>query len=140
MSSGLTYYFASQSLMVNFGKPYIWKMSFMNNKNTKSSCFFKMDDFKSSSLCKCIYKLIAKIITNMIRGIFSTIVSSEQFDFLEGCHIHDAIGITQEALHKFKMKHLLAFIIKLTSPKHMTRSIGPTLGFLCYRLVFIYIL
>ena len=94
MSSGLTYYFTSQSLMVNFGKPYIWKMSFMNNKNTKSSCFFNMEDFKSISLCKCIYKLIAKIITNMIRGIFSTIVSSKQFDFLEGRHIHDAIGIT----------------------------------------------
>ena len=108
-------------------------MYFMNNENTKSSCFlesfevdllaireeskircrnlatfnytfitlipkfnkvFNMEDFKSISLCKCIYKLIAKIITNMIRGIFSTIVSSEQFDFLEGRHIHDAIGIT----------------------------------------------
>ena len=79
MSSGLTYYFASQSLMVNFGKPYISKMSFMNNENTKSSRFFNMEDFKSISLCKCIYKLIAKIITNMIRGIFSTIVSSDQF-------------------------------------------------------------
>jgi hypothetical protein len=45
------------------------------------------------SLCNCIYKIIAKIISKRIKGILSKSISQEQFGFLEGRQIHEAIGV-----------------------------------------------
>ena len=61
-----------------------------------------LDDYHPISLCNCIYKIIAKIISRRIKGILSKSISQEQFVFLEGRHIHEVIGVAQEALHIIK--------------------------------------
>eukprot|EP00253_Pinus_taeda_P003055 PITA_03055 len=41
------------------------------------------NDYKPISLCNCIYKIMAKIISNSLRPILSTHISQEQFAFLQ---------------------------------------------------------
>jgi len=52
-----------------------------------------LDDYRSISLCNCIYIIIAKIISKRIKWILSKSIYQEQFGFLEGRLIHEAIGV-----------------------------------------------
>jgi hypothetical protein len=55
------------------------------------------DSYKSISLCRCVYKTVPKLYSlNMLEPILSSFVSDEQFGFLPGRQIFDAVGITQE--------------------------------------------
>jgi hypothetical protein len=49
-------------------------------------------DFQSIALCNLCYKIISKIISKRIRPILSRTLSKEQFGFLKGRQIIDAIG------------------------------------------------
>lgn len=60
------------------------------------------EDFRPISLCNSIYKIIAKVIALRIKPIMSRHISSEQFGFLNGRQIHEAIGVAQEVLHSVK--------------------------------------
>ena len=51
------------------------------------------NDFRPISLCNCIYKFIAKMIANRMKPILSKSISKEQFGFLDGRQIHEAIGV-----------------------------------------------
>ena len=51
------------------------------------------DDFRSISICNCLYEIIAKVISMRFKVILSRCISSEQFGFLEGRQIHEAIGV-----------------------------------------------
>ena len=51
-----------------------------------------LNDFKPISLCNCIYKVVSKVITNRFKQVLSEHSSNEQFGFLEGRLIHEAIG------------------------------------------------
>ena len=53
------------------------------------------DEFKPISYCNMIYKIIAKVITLMIKPILSEIISEEQFGFLYNRKIHDAGSLVQ---------------------------------------------
>jgi hypothetical protein len=60
-----------------------------------------------------MYKIITKIIANIIKSSMSYGISKEQFGFLEGRQITNAIGIVQEALHSIKVKNIKAMLLKL---------------------------
>jgi hypothetical protein len=60
-----------------------------------------------------VYKIITKIIANRIEISLSIGISKEQFRFLEGRQITDAIGVVQEALHNIKVKNIKALVLKL---------------------------
>jgi hypothetical protein len=45
--------------------------------------------------------------------MLSPTISRDQFDFLDGRQIHEAIGIAQEGLHTIKVKKKSSFIIKI---------------------------
>lgn len=76
-----------------------------------------LDEKRSISLCDCIYKLISKIISRRIKGILSKYISQEQFGFLEGRQIHEAIGVAQEAMHSIKTQKLKGVVLKIDLSK-----------------------
>jgi hypothetical protein len=70
-------------------------------------------DYRPISLCNLCYKLIAKVIANKVKPVFSRMLSGEQLGFLKGRKILDAIGTAQECLHSIKQKKQKALILKL---------------------------
>ena len=73
-----------------------------------------LNDFRPISLCNCIYKVVAKIIARRFKKILSANISDEQFGFIEGRQIHEAIGVAQEGIHSVKTKNLQVVVL---SPK-----------------------
>jgi len=65
----------------------------------------KMDKLKSHGglrpiyLCNYTYKIIAKVIAVYLINLLSKVISPEQFVFLKGRQIHEAIGVAQAELH-----------------------------------------
>jgi hypothetical protein len=48
--------------------------------------------------------MVSKVIARRIKSILSTSVFQEQFGFMEGTHIHEAIGVAHEAIHSIKTR------------------------------------
>jgi len=82
-------------ILVAFNTTFIVRIPKMNNP-------VSFENFHPISLCNNIYKIIAKIISRRIKETLSKRISSEQFAFLEGCQLHEAIGVAQESLHSVK--------------------------------------
>ncbi|PKU60940.1 Putative ribonuclease H protein [Dendrobium catenatum] len=59
--------------------------------------------FRPISLCQTIYKVIAKILVNRIKGILPSIVSEEQAAFVPGRSISDHCLLGQEIMNMFKV-------------------------------------
>ena len=75
------------------------------------------DDFRPISLCNFIYKIIGKIISTRIKKILGRIISKEQFGFLPGRQIHEAVGIIQEGLHSIHCKVMKSVVLKIDLSK-----------------------
>ena len=73
----------------------------------KVDCMDGFDSFMPISIYNCIYKLISKFLVVRLNKLIFKCISSEQFGFLEGCQIHEAIGSTQKGLHSIKVNNLL---------------------------------
>jgi hypothetical protein len=69
--------------------------------------------FRPITLCNLVYKIISKIIVVRIKTSLSVGISKEQFGFLEGRQIIDAIGVVQEVVHNIKVKNIKALVLKL---------------------------
>jgi hypothetical protein len=85
-------------------------------------------DFRPIYLCNLCYKIITKIIAKRIRPILSRTLSEEQFSFLKGRQIGDAIGTVQECLHNIKEKKLKDLILKIDFKKTYDRISWDFLG------------
>ena len=59
----------------------------------KSDNPLTLNDFRPISLCNCVYKIISKVIAMRLKPILSDQITDEQFGFLEGRQIHEAIGV-----------------------------------------------
>jgi len=81
----------------------------------------KFEDSKPISLCNCIYKIISKITAKRLKGVLSAHISKEQFGFLEGRQIHEAIGVAQDGLHSIKTKKLKGVVLKIDLSKDYDR-------------------
>jgi hypothetical protein len=79
------------------------------------------EGFRPISLCNLAYKIITKIIATIIKDSLSTGISKEQFGFLEGRQITDAIGVAHEALHSIKVKNKKSLVLKLDMMKAYDR-------------------
>ena len=51
------------------------------------------EEFRPISCCNMVYKIIAKIIAQMLKPILSNIITKEQFGFLFNRQIHDAVSL-----------------------------------------------
>lgn len=79
------------------------------------------DDFGPISLCNCLYKIILKVVSRRLKEVLSKNISMEQFGFLQGRQIHEAIGVAQEALHNLKSKNISGVVLKLDLSKAYDR-------------------
>lgn len=52
-----------------------------------------LNEYRPISLCNCIYKIFSKVIARRLKRILSINIYAEQFGFLEGRQIHEAIGV-----------------------------------------------
>lgn len=87
----------------------------------KSNKPLTFGDFRPIALCNLVYKLIAKIIAQRLKSVLSEFISPEQFGFLSGRQIHDALGIAQELLHNIKIKKMKAILLKMDLEKAYDR-------------------
>ena len=85
----------------------------------KVDCPTSFKEFQPISLCNCLYKIFSKIIVVCLKHILYEYIYEEQFGFLVGRQIHQAVGSTQEGLHSLKigqflmeMKKKLNFLIR----------------------------
>jgi hypothetical protein len=79
------------------------------------------EDFHPISLCNFIYKVITNIIARRIKPILSASIFKEQFSFLEGRKIHEAIGMAQEGLHSLKIRKLKGDVFNIDLSKSYDR-------------------
>jgi hypothetical protein len=80
-----------------------------------------LDNFRPISLCNCTYKIVSKVIARRIKRILSKNILKQQFGFLEGRQIHEAIGIAQEGLHSMKTRSLKGTVLKIDLSKAYDR-------------------
>lgn len=79
------------------------------------------EDFRPISLCNTIYKIIAKIIVVRLKPILSECISNEQFGFLDGRQIHEAIGVAQETIHSIRQAKKKGAALKIDLSKAYDR-------------------
>lgn len=79
------------------------------------------DNFRPISLCNYLYKIILKVISKRLKAVLSEKISKEQFGFLQGRQIHEAIGVAQEALHSFKARNMSRAVLKIDLSKAYDR-------------------
>lgn len=64
----------------------------------KKSDATNIKDFRPISLIGCVYKLLAKVLANRLKGSLGSIISAEQHAFIQGKQILDATLIANEGL------------------------------------------
>lgn len=72
-------------------------------------------------MCNCIYKIIAKVIAVRLKPMLSRHISKEQFGFLDGRQIHEAIGVAQETIHSIKINKSKHAVVKIDLSKSYDR-------------------
>ena len=70
-------------------------------------------EFRSIALCNLIYKISSKIIANRLKETLQDHISREQYGFLKGRSIHDAIAVAHEVLHSMHTEKREALVMKV---------------------------
>ncbi|CAN1844985.1 Transposon TX1 uncharacterized 149 kDa protein [Linum perenne] len=61
-------------------------------------------DWRPISLCNVLYRVVAKVLANRLRGVVEELISPEQAAFIKGRSIMDNIMIAFETLHTMKLR------------------------------------
>ncbi|KAI0522495.1 hypothetical protein KFK09_004874 [Dendrobium nobile] len=73
----------------------------------KVTCSDQPSKFRPISLCQTIYKVVAKILVNRLKGALPLIISEEQAAFVPERSITTHCLLGQELIHKFKPKFFI---------------------------------
>jgi len=63
-----------------------------------------MKDFKQTSLCNVLYKIISKVLVNRLKNILPKCISQEQATFVEDKSILDNVMLDFEVIHHIRSK------------------------------------
>ena len=84
---------------------------------TKSKRADSPDKFSPISLCNVIYKIITKVIANILKPLIPDLISPEKLGFVEGQHLTYGIILVHEMLHSLKNKKIPRMMVKLDVAK-----------------------
>jgi hypothetical protein len=71
------------------------------------------DRFRPISLCNTSYKILSKLMANMIKPLLGKLISPAQSGFVKGRHILDNVIQVQEAMHSSHQRKEKGMLIKL---------------------------
>jgi hypothetical protein len=74
--------------------------------------------FKPISLCNVVYKIITKVIANIIKTIMPKLISLKLIGYVEGCQILEKIILSHEIIHSLNTTKTIGMLIKL----HMSKA------------------
>ncbi|CAN1760445.1 Transposon TX1 uncharacterized 149 kDa protein [Linum perenne] len=61
-----------------------------------------MKDLRPISLCNVLYRVVAKVLVNRLRGVMPSLIALEQSAFIGGRSIIDNVLVEFESLHRMK--------------------------------------
>ena len=98
--------------------------------NPKVKNLEKMSDFRRTSLCNVIYKIISKVLANRLKQVLLEIISPTHSAFVLGCLIIDNVLVafeTPHTMHSRKKSKTGSLALKLNVSKAYDRVEWPLL-------------
>lgn len=74
---------------------------------------FTIEDYKLINMVEFLYKIIAKILANMVKSVMGDIIRQSQTGFIQDIHIIDGLITTIESFAWLKRKKKMVALCKL---------------------------
>jgi len=76
-----------------------------------------LGDYRPISLVGCVFKLIAKILANRLKGVLENVIDMKQFAFLSGGGLLDSVLIANEMVDYLRKDRVKGVIVKVDYEK-----------------------
>ena len=83
-----------------------------------------LGDFRPISLVGCMYKILAKILSTMLKKVLGGVMDQWQSEFFGGRHLLHRALVVNEVIEEAKKKKKKCLVLKVDYEKRMIREIG----------------